>query len=382
MWSKTYTRGSLCKHHYWHKDITDSSVFQDRLRANEMPSALWCWCLIHNRLTVTILGISHLYTLGINLFQVVKRLSDSITAFEKTRILFNPLVTHVWWCTLSRCGSRGIYVFWRITKSSPCFLFSRQWYSGSVFQSVKSKRQACSIMGITAVHMLLLMACITARGMCQINKAEAEVDSLSGVRSTLQSPSFYSTISPSTGPGLHLVPDAQAVGSANQTVVERPVLPPQCLVDTSIKTSFKYINTVISTIVFVVGLVGNATLLRIICQHKCMRNGPNALIASLALGDLIYIIIVLPINVYKVHFPSCPFMFTLKADRRVSSFCVKTMKCNNNGGDTQRWRGILQTGGGEGVRECANRRENVISRTRLSSSCGEISDERSRDTAD
>lgn len=169
-------------------------------------------------------------------------------------------------------------------------------------------------MGITAVHMLLLMACITARGMCQINKAEAEVDSPSGVRSTLQSPSFYSTISPSTGPGLPLVPDAQAVGSANLTVMKRPVQHPECLVDTSIKTSFKYINTVISTLVFVVGLVGNATLLRIICQHKSMRNGPNALIASLALGDLIYIIIVLPINVYKVHFPLCPFMFTLKAD--------------------------------------------------------------------
>lgn len=164
-------------------------------------------------------------------------------------------------------------------------------------------------MGITAVHMSLLMACITARGMCQINKAEAEVDS-----ATLQSPSFYSTISPSTGPGLHLVPDAQAVGSANQTVMKRPFSPPKCLAKTSIENCFKYINTVISTLVFVVGLVGNATLLRIICQHKCMRNGPNALIASLALGDLIYIIIVLPINVYKVHFPLCHFMFTLKAD--------------------------------------------------------------------
>jgi len=39
---------------------------------------------------------------------------------------------------------------------------------------------------------------------------------------------------------------------------------------------------------------------KIIYQNKCMRNGPNALIASLALGDLIYIIIDIPINVYKV----------------------------------------------------------------------------------
>lgn len=74
-----------------------------------------------------------------------------------------------------------------------------------------------------------------------------------------------------------------------------------CLVNTSIKGYFKYINTTISIIVFVVGLVGNTTLLRIIYQHKCMRNGPNALIASLALGDLIYITTDIPINVYKVQ---------------------------------------------------------------------------------
>ncbi|XP_062991448.1 endothelin-1 receptor [Elgaria multicarinata webbii] len=68
-----------------------------------------------------------------------------------------------------------------------------------------------------------------------------------------------------------------------------------------IDNPFKYINTVISCAVFIIGLVGNATLLRIIYQNKCMRNGPNALIASLALGDLIYIVIDIPINVYKLH---------------------------------------------------------------------------------
>ncbi|CAG11066.1 unnamed protein product, partial [Tetraodon nigroviridis] len=80
-----------------------------------------------------------------------------------------------------------------------------------------------------------------------------------------------------------------------------------CLESTSIMAHFKYINTVISMLVFMVGLVGNATLLRIIYQHKCMRNGPNALIASLALGDLIYIIIVIPINVYKLLAQHWPF---------------------------------------------------------------------------
>lgn len=78
------------------------------------------------------------------------------------------------------------------------------------------------------------------------------------------------------------------------------IAPPPCLNIMSIQTAFKYINTVLSCLIFTVGMIGNATLLRIICQNKSMRNGPNALIASLALGDLIYIVIDLPINVYKV----------------------------------------------------------------------------------
>ncbi|KAF4792172.1 hypothetical protein TURU_124106 [Turdus rufiventris] len=78
---------------------------------------------------------------------------------------------------------------------------------------------------------------------------------------------------------------------SNQTV--------KCSQQTKIATTFKYINTVVSCAIFIIGMVGNATLLRIIYQNKCMRNGPNALIASLALGDLIYIVIDIPIIVYK-----------------------------------------------------------------------------------
>ncbi|KAM6220467.1 endothelin-1 receptor isoform 1-T1 [Rhynchocyon petersi] len=74
-----------------------------------------------------------------------------------------------------------------------------------------------------------------------------------------------------------------------------------CPQQTKITSAFKYINTVISCTIFIVGMVGNATLLRIIYQNKCMRNGPNALIASLALGDLIYVVIDLPINVFKFY---------------------------------------------------------------------------------
>ncbi|XP_029766539.1 endothelin-1 receptor isoform X1 [Terrapene carolina triunguis] len=90
----------------------------------------------------------------------------------------------------------------------------------------------------------------------------------------------------------------------------RPMVPNKtdyCSEPAKIADTFKYINTVISCIIFIVGLVGNATLLRIIYQNKCMRNGPNALIASLALGDLIYIVIDIPINVYKLHAQRWPF---------------------------------------------------------------------------
>lgn len=102
--------------------------------------------------------------------------------------------------------------------------------------------------------------------------------------------------------------------STNLSAQVRPMWPPSCKQETSIKTAFKYINTVLSCVIFAVGIIGNATLLRIICQNKSMRNGPNALIASLALGDLIYIAIDLPINVYKLlagHFPFADSLFGL-----------------------------------------------------------------------
>ena len=68
----------------------------------------------------------------------------------------------------------------------------------------------------------------------------------------------------------------------------------------SIKTAFKYVNSALGLVIFVVGVVGNGTLLRILYQNRAMRTGPNALMGSLALGDLIYITIDIPINIYKV----------------------------------------------------------------------------------
>lgn len=76
--------------------------------------------------------------------------------------------------------------------------------------------------------------------------------------------------------------------------------PPMCLESAGIRDAFKYINTLVSLVVFVVGIVGNSTLLRIIYANNCMRSGPNVLIASLAVGDLIHIVVDIPINAYRV----------------------------------------------------------------------------------
>ncbi|XP_017567002.1 endothelin receptor type Ab [Pygocentrus nattereri] len=93
----------------------------------------------------------------------------------------------------------------------------------------------------------------------------------------------------------------------NDSALTRSPPPPSCSRETAMKPVLKYVNTVLSCIIFVVGMVGNATLLSIICQNKIMRNGPNALIASLALGDLIYIAIDIPIIVYKLLAMQWPF---------------------------------------------------------------------------
>lgn len=73
-----------------------------------------------------------------------------------------------------------------------------------------------------------------------------------------------------------------------------------CLESAGIRDAFKYINTLVSLVVFFVGIVGNSTLLRIIHANNCMRSGPNVLIASLAVGDLIHIVVDIPINAYRV----------------------------------------------------------------------------------
>ncbi|XP_006633024.2 endothelin receptor type B-like [Lepisosteus oculatus] len=122
--------------------------------------------------------------------------------------------------------------------------------------------------------------------------------------------------SPREGPGRRGLTGVGAAGSPGWNASSdlpalsnppRSYFPPMCAKPTEIKHAFKYVNTVVSCLIFVVGIIGNSTLLRIIYKNKCMRNGPNVLIASLALGDLLYILIAIPINVFKLLAEDWPF---------------------------------------------------------------------------
>uniref|UniRef100_A0A8D2LF79 G-protein coupled receptors family 1 profile domain-containing protein n=1 Tax=Varanus komodoensis TaxID=61221 RepID=A0A8D2LF79_VARKO len=118
--------------------------------------------------------------------------------------------------------------------------------------------------------------------------------------------SAHSLIQPGILPGFGTICN-QSEGLLGDAVIEAPLLPVMCTRPTEIRRAFKYINTFVSCSIFIVGILGNSTLLRIIYKNKCMRNGPNVLIASLALGDLLYILIALPINVYKLLAEDWPF---------------------------------------------------------------------------
>ncbi|XP_036372437.1 endothelin-1 receptor-like [Megalops cyprinoides] len=196
---------------------------------------------------------------------------------------------------------------------------SAAWWN-SISPSLILKRGVCIRMGSTFWHVLLFMLYMAGPGMCQINRTteylgtdvpiSTQPTGPRNTSSTVSAPlnSSLALDSPSANSSVPLSNSSRAddpQSSANSTVRRR--VPPACVKRASIKVYFKYINTVISCIVFVVGIVGNATLLRIIYQHKCMRNGPNALIASLALGDLIYITIDIPMNVYKLLAMRFPF---------------------------------------------------------------------------
>src|SRR5688572_10168483 len=53
-------------------------------------------------------------------------------------------------------------------------------------------------------------------------------------------------------------------------------------------------------IIFVVGLIGNATLIFIVLRNKPMRTKANVLIVNLSIGDFIFILISVPSTLARV----------------------------------------------------------------------------------
>lgn len=68
-----------------------------------------------------------------------------------------------------------------------------------------------------------------------------------------------------------------------------------------------YYVPVLFAIIFVVGVLGNGTLVVIFIRHRTMRNVPNTYILSLALGDLLVIVSSVPFTSTIYTFPSWPY---------------------------------------------------------------------------
>ena len=60
-------------------------------------------------------------------------------------------------------------------------------------------------------------------------------------------------------------------------------------------------------VIFLVGVVGNSTLVYIVLRHKKLHNAPNIFIVSLALGDLLLILVSVPFSATVFTFISWPY---------------------------------------------------------------------------
>ncbi|XP_046675192.1 neuropeptide CCHamide-1 receptor-like [Homalodisca vitripennis] len=68
-----------------------------------------------------------------------------------------------------------------------------------------------------------------------------------------------------------------------------------------------YYVPVLFSLIFLVGVVGNGTLVVIFIRHRTMRNVPNTYILSLALGDLLVIVSCVPFTSTIYTVPNWPF---------------------------------------------------------------------------
>ncbi|XP_033631283.1 neuromedin-B receptor-like [Asterias rubens] len=68
-----------------------------------------------------------------------------------------------------------------------------------------------------------------------------------------------------------------------------------------------FVMRVFMMIMIAVGVLGNGCVIFIVLWNPSMRNRPNALVASLAIGDLLLLIICVPLKVYHMTYGQWPF---------------------------------------------------------------------------
>ncbi|GFS11032.1 neuromedin-B receptor [Elysia marginata] len=93
-----------------------------------------------------------------------------------------------------------------------------------------------------------------------------------------------------------------------------------------------YVPPVVFIIIFIVGLIGNGTLIVSVLANKVMRNVPNILIVSLSMGDFLLILVAVPISATYFTFENWPygqaacslfeFMMTLSLGVSVFTLCA------------------------------------------------------------
>ena len=72
-----------------------------------------------------------------------------------------------------------------------------------------------------------------------------------------------------------------------------------------------YAVPVVFAVIFIVGVVGNGTLILTVLKNKTMRNAPNIFIVSLAFGDLLLILVSVPFTATIYTFTEWPYGETL-----------------------------------------------------------------------
>lgn len=121
-----------------------------------------------------------------------------------------------------------------------------------------------------------------------------------------------------------------------------------------------YIVPVVFAAIFLVGVLGNGTLVLIFARHRTMRNVPNTYILSLALGDLLVIVSCVPFTstVYTVEsWPYGEFVCKLSESAKdisigVSVFTLTALSADRFFAIVDPMRKLYSSVGGRGATRC------------------------------